>query len=82
MLTEVTNDMVMETERAFGREHREGVMAVVAKYADAGFQTLFKQRLLAAREDGAAPLDSVIEKQMAQLRAALTVRQRSCLQRQ
>ena len=80
MISETSNEMVMEAEKKFGREHREGVMGVVAKFADAGFCTLFKQRLLAARDDGSAPIDSVIEKQMAQYRAALTVKPGATIQ--
>lgn len=69
-----SNEMCRETEKAFGREHSEGLMAAVSRRCTGGVRALFKQLMNANRDINTAPSEALAEKQIVIVREALTFR--------
>eukprot|EP01047_Picozoa_sp_COSAG01_P003033 COSAG01_NODE_87_length_27454_cov_201.243575_6_plen_1310_part_00 len=73
-LTKVSNHMVKEIEKAFGRQHTEGLMAAVSKRAAGGLRGLFQQLLNANRDINSAPVYTMCIKQAQILREAIYIK--------
>ena len=73
-LISVSNEMVREIEKAFGRQHSEGLIAATSRRAAGGLRGLFQQLVKAARSINSAPLELLAEKQASILREAVNLR--------
>ena len=74
-LTSGSNELCRATEKAFGREHSEGLLPALSRRCTGGVRALFKQLMNANRDINTAPSASLVEKQIVIVREALTFRE-------